>query len=141
MGDLHLVLPALNLSTLNAVILIMVQVIQCRMVDSISVMIVVSSTGQSPSKFLIIGLRLARILEFEGKRTPSLETRRMSLVTSLDCDLSLMGLTLSTPGLINVSSTKFIRRIYTSIGTLVIVKLLLNRNLTYLEFKKGLLAS
>ena len=111
------------------------------MVDSISMMIVVSSTGQSPSKFLIIGLRLARILEFEGKRTPSLETRRMSLVTSLDCDLSLMGLTLSTPGLINVSSTKFIRRIYTSIGTLVIVKLLLNRNLTYLEFKKGLLAS
>ena len=108
------------------------------MVDSISMMIVVSSTGQSPSKFLIIGLRLARILEFEGKRTPSLETRRMSLVTSLDCDLSLMGLTLLTPVLI---ITNFIRRIYTSIGTLVIVKLLLNWNLTYLEFKKGLLAS
>ena len=35
------------------------------MVDSISLMIEVSSTGQSPSKFLIIGLRLARILEFE----------------------------------------------------------------------------
>ena len=51
-----------------------------RMVDSISLMIEFSSTGQSPSKFLIIGLRLARILEFEGKRTPSLalETRIMS---------------------------------------------------------------
>ena len=61
------------------------------MVDSISMMMVVSSDGQSLSKCLIIGLRLARILEFEGNWTPSLETRRMSFVKSLDCDLSLIG--------------------------------------------------
>ena len=42
--------------------------------DSISTMMVVSWDGHSPSQFLIIGLRLARILEFEGNYTPSLET-------------------------------------------------------------------
>ena len=57
------------------------------------------------------------------------EIINLLLLLSLDCNLSLMGLTLSTPGLINVSNTKFIRRIYTSIGTLVIVKLFVNRNL------------
>ena len=62
-----------------------------RMFDSICMMMVVSSDGQSPSKCLIIKLQLARILEFEGNWTPSLETRRMSFEKSLDCDLCLIG--------------------------------------------------
>ena len=62
-----------------------------RIFDSISTIIVVSSDGQSPSKFLIIGLRLARLVEFDGNCTPSLETRRMSFEISLDRGFSLLG--------------------------------------------------
>ena len=62
-----------------------------RIVDSISMRIVVSSEGQSPSKFLIKGLRLARLLELDGNWTRSLDTRRMSFEIALACNFYLLG--------------------------------------------------